>query len=160
MNKVKWSGGDYGKLPYVNIGNVCFVIRDIKVDGKWKYRLYRKSGDFEYKLRFTNAFEDWLARRAYGERVFLKWYKSKHKSLPYKKDIRFDNKTVMYEGRSLRFIYFIDNERIIRRDQGEPVDWLYNTMAEAKRNAEPIILKEIERHEQETQTQLTIFDMI
>ena len=159
MSVIKWSGGQYGELPYIKLGNVCFVIRDVKIDGKWKYRLYRKSGDFVYKLHFGKEHKDWLARRAYGERVFLRWYKLKFHHPPYKSNICCAHNVVTYQDKTGRFTYFIDNEKIIRRDHGVAMDWLYNTMAEAKRNAEPIILKELERHERENQTQLT-FDMI
>lgn len=154
MDKVKWCGGSYGELPYVNVGNVIYIIRDYKINDRWEYRLYRKFPNYRKTLHKPK--NDPLKWLSYGEKVFLRWYRLKHKYPPFKENISFDKKTVIYTSRDMRFKYFVNDEEIIIYDDGVGLDWYYKTMAEAKRKAEPIILEAIRQHETENQTQLLL----
>jgi len=153
--KLKWQGGHNGKLPYVDVGDICYIIRDIKVDDKWKYRLYMKKKPYTHKLHMPKNY-DLLKWFTYGTRVFERWWKLKHRYPPFKSNIHCDYKTTIYEDKHGRFMYCVTDEEIKIIDTGVPLGWLYNTMAEAKKNAEPIILKAIKEYEKENQQQFKI----
>ena len=154
MNKIKWRGGSYGELPHVFVGNMIYIIRDIKIDNKYVYMLHRKFPNYRHALHKPE--NNPLKYLSYGESVFLRWYKRKHKYPPFKENIAFDRKTVIYTGKDMRFKYFINDNEIVIYDDGVPLDWYYNTIAEAKRKAEPIILEAIKQFEKENQTQLSL----
>ena len=67
-----------------------------------------------------------------------------------------DRKTVIYTDKALRFKYFVNDEKIVIYDNGVQLDWYYNTIAEAKQKAEPIILEAIKQYEKENQPQLLL----
>jgi hypothetical protein len=156
MDKVKWRGGSYGELPHVFVGDFCYVIRDEKINGKWEYRLYRKVKNHRNILHKPK--NNPLKYLSYGESVFLRWWRLKHKYPPFRESYSPDGKTVVYTDRTLRFKYFVNNESITIYDNGVALDWYYKTIAEAKRKAEPIILEAIKQYEKETQAQLSFFD--
>lgn len=153
MTKVKWRGGSYGELPYVNVGNKIYIIRDIKMENKYVYMLHWKYPNYEHILHKP---KDILKHLSYGEEVFLRWYRLKHRYPPFKENISFDRKTVIYTDKALRFKYFVNDEKIVIYDNGVQLDWYYNTIAEAKRKAEPIILEAIKQYEKENQPQLLL----
>lgn len=153
MDKVKWRGGSYGELPYVNVGNKIYIIRDIQMYKKYVYMLHWKYPNYEHILHKP---KDIFKQLLYAEKVFLRWYRLKHRDPPFRENNRFDSKTVIYTDKALRFKYFVNDEKIVIYDNGVPLDWYYKTMAEAKQKAEPIILEAIKQYEHENQTQLQL----
>ena len=67
MTKVKWRGGSYGELPYVNVGNKIYIIRDIKMENKYVYMLHCKYPNYEHILHKP---KDILKHLSYGIRDF------------------------------------------------------------------------------------------
>ena len=153
--KIKWKGGRYGRLPHIDVGGFRYFIQDEKIDNKWKYRLYRKRNIIHKKLHIPKGAEG-FKKTNYGEIVFLRWYKLKHKYPPIKTSIRTDYKTIVYVDVTHQFMYCVNNEEIKIVDTGVPLNWFCNTMAEAKKEAEPIIIKAIEEYETENQLQIQL----
>ena len=159
MQKLKWQGGKFGELPYVKIGNKEYYIRDINYDGKWKYRPYLKNSFFVHNLYKLKENKDPFKKIGYGERVFLKWYRLKFKKEPFK--IKYENGFHVYEHRnSSRFIFFVNNESIRIYDYGSPIGGIYDSIAEAKKGIEPIILKAMEQHKEENRKQINFEDLL
>ena len=60
------------------------------------------------------------------------------------------------KGHRVYVEFEVNDEKIVIYDNGVQLDWYYNTIAEAKQKAEPIILEAIKQYEKENQPQLLL----